>query len=75
MVWYLEPHTIVEYATFQFNNLLFMLHKGCPIINVMSMVIKDDQKIIMQLIKNQSIGVVALELIKELERCFLAMTS
>jgi hypothetical protein len=43
MVWYLEPHTIVECATFQFNGqILFMLHKTFPIIGVMSMVIRGD---------------------------------
>ncbi len=43
MVWYLEPHTIVEYATFQFNGqILFMLHKTCPTIGVMSMVTRRD---------------------------------
>jgi hypothetical protein len=43
MVWYLEPHTIVEHATFQFNGqILFMLHKTCPIIGVMSMVTRGD---------------------------------
>jgi hypothetical protein len=43
MVWYLEPHTIVEYVTFQFNGqILFMLHKTCPTTGVMSMVTRGD---------------------------------
>jgi hypothetical protein len=43
MVWYLEPHTIVEYVTFQFHGqILFMLHKTCPTTGVMSMVTKGD---------------------------------
>jgi hypothetical protein len=40
VVWYLEPLTNVEYAAFQFNGHLFMLHKTCATTGVVFMVTK-----------------------------------
>ncbi len=69
MVQYLEPQTNVESATFQFNGHLFMLHKTCATTCVVFMVIKDDQEIDVQSIKDQCTSE-TFELIKELARRF-----
>ncbi len=59
----MEPQTNVEYAAFQFNGHLLMLHKICVTTCVMFMVTKNDWEIDVQSMKDQCIGGV-LELIK-----------
>jgi hypothetical protein len=71
MVWYLEPQTQIEYATFWFNYHLFMLHKTCHVTRLVSMVSRDDWALAFQFVKDQYTCVVE-GLIKESERHFFA---
>jgi hypothetical protein len=70
-IWYLEPTTQMDYATFCFKEQFYMLHKIDKCTRVVSMVTKEDWVVVCQDVKKQCTYVIK-GLILELDKRFLA---
>jgi hypothetical protein len=52
IVWYIVPTTQMDYVAFYFKEQFYMLHKTNKCIGVLSMVTKEDWKIVCKYVKN-----------------------